>query len=179
MWQLPVGRGQRFLNNAPRPVQAVLGNWQLYFITFFGSSLFYSPSFSGTNPSNTGVSGGLPDLIGNPVPANGGSYTAWWNEAAFALPAAGRFGNALPYSLEGQPLNVQHLSIVKRFRITDRVSYTATAEASNLLNDPQFYGVQSNISTPGFGAFTSTFGLQTSNEAAAQRQITFSGRIDF
>ncbi len=92
---------------------------------------------------------------------------------------AGRFGDALPYSLEGQPINVQHLSIKKRFKITDKLSYTMTAAISNLLNHPSFYGVQTNTSTAGFGTFTSTYGLQTSNESAAQRQITFMGRFEF
>lgn len=179
VWRLPVGRGERFLGHAPRAIEAVIGNWQLYWITYLGSGLFYSPSFSGTNPSNTGVSGGLPDLVGNPVPESGRSYTGWWSKSAFALPPAGRFGDALPYSLEGQPLNVHHLSIKKRFQITERVSYTLTGAISNLFNHPQFYGVQTNISTAGFGTYTSTFGLQTSNESAAQRQITFQGRIEF
>jgi hypothetical protein len=179
VWRLPVGRGERFLGHAPRVVDAALGNWQLYVISYIGSGLFYSPSFSGTNPSNTGVSGGLPDLVGDPVPESGRSYTGWWNKAAFALPPAGRFGDALPYSLEGQPLMVQHLSVKKKFRITERVSYTFTAAISNLLNHPSFYNVQTNISTAGFGTYTGTFGLQTSNESAAQRQITFQGRIEF
>jgi hypothetical protein len=179
VWRLPVGRGERFLNKAPSVLEAALGNWQLYLITYMGSGLFYTPAFSGTNPSNTGVSGGLPDLVGNPVPASGRSYTGWWDKAAFALPPAGRFGDALPFSLEGQPLNVQHLSIKKKFRITERVSYTFTAAISNLFNHPSFYNVQTNISTAGFGTYTGTFGLQTSNESAAQRQITFQGRIEF
>lgn len=178
IWKLPVGRGERFLSNAPRLVDDALGGWQLYLVSYVGSGLYYSPSFSGTNPSNTGVSGGLPDLVGNPTPKHR-TYSAWWDKAAFAVPAQGRFGNALPYSLEGQAVVSQHLSVVKTLPITDRVNFTFTAAISNLLNHPGMYGIQTNISTPNFGAYTSTYGLQTSNESAAQRQVTFGGRISF
>ncbi|HZY63607.1 MAG TPA: TonB-dependent receptor [Edaphobacter sp.] len=178
IWKLPVGRGQRFLSDIPGPVDAAIGGWQLYFVNYLGSGLYYSPSFSGTNPSNTGISGGLPDLVGDPTPKHR-TYSAWWDKDAFALPAQGRFGNALPYSLKGQWINSQHLSVVKTLPITERLKFTFTAAISNLFNHPAFYGVQTNISTPNFGAYTSTFGLQTSNESAAQRQVTFGGKLSF
>lgn len=178
VWKLPVGHDQRFLSTAPRWVDAGIGGWELYFVTYLGSGLYYSPSFSGSDPSNTGLTSGLPDLVGNPVPAHR-TYSAWWNKNAFAVPALGHLGNARPYSLEGQNLNVQHLSVVKTYPITQRVNFTFTSAISNLFNHPSFYGVQSNISTPNFGKYTSIFGLQTSNESAAQRQITFSGKFSF
>ena len=76
---------------------------------------------------------------------------------------------------EGQGLTVQHLSVVKTYPVTQRVHFTFTAAVSNLFNHPTFYGVQSNFENPQFGKFTSTVGLQTTNESAAQRQITFAG----
>lgn len=178
VWELPFGHHQKFLSHVPNAVDQAIGGWRLYFVTYFASGLFYSPSFSGTNPANTGDSGGLPDQIGDSTP-NHRTYQQWWDKNAFALPQAGRYGNALPFSLEGQGLNVQHLSVIKRFPIKDKVSFVFTGAVSNLFNHPEFYGVQSNISTSNFGAFTSQYGLQTTNESAAQRQISFYGRIEF
>lgn len=178
IWAIPVGRGQRFLGKAPAWVDAGIGNWRLYFASYFASGLYYSPSFSGTNPSNTGLSGGLPDQIGDSTPANR-TYSTWWNKNAFVLPQSGHFGNARPFSLEGQNLIMQHLSVVKSYKITPRVLFTFTTAVSNLFNHPGFNGAQTNISTSNFGAFTSIFGLQTSNESAAQRQITFQGKFSF
>lgn len=177
-WRLPFGRNEQYFRTAPAAVDQAIGGWQLYFVTYFASGLFYSPSFSGTNPANTGDSGGLPDQIGSTTPKHR-TYQQWWDKDAFALPQPGHFGNALPYSLEGQGLNVQHLSVIKRFPIRDRVSFVFTTAISNLLNHPHFYGAQSNISTSNFGAFTSQYGLQTTNESAAQRQVSFYGRIEF
>jgi hypothetical protein len=177
-WRLPFGRKEQYLRHVPPAVDQAIGGWQVYFVTYFASGLFYSPSFSGTNPANTGDSGGLPDLVGDPTPSNR-TYQQWWDKSAFALPQPGRFGNALPYSLEGQGLNVQHLSVIKRFPIGDRASFVFTTAVANLFNHPHFYGVQGNISTSNFGAFTSQYGLQTTNESAAQRQVSFYGRIEF
>ncbi len=180
IWQLPVGTGRRFLANAPKPAEVVLGNWQLFWISYLGTGTYFSPSFSGSSPSNTGVNGGLPDLIGNPNNVPGGrTYNLWFNAAAFAVPPPGRFGDALPYSLIGEPLNVHHLSIAKSFRLTEKLSYTFTAAVSNLFNHPTFTSPLSNISASGVGAFTSTVGVFTSNERAGPRQITFKGRFEF
>ncbi|MDP2999674.1 MAG: TonB-dependent receptor, partial [Bryobacterales bacterium] len=65
IWTLPVGRGRKFLSSVPRVVDHVLGGWQLYWIAFMESGPFFSPSFSGSDPSNTNTSGGLPDRKAN------------------------------------------------------------------------------------------------------------------
>jgi hypothetical protein len=179
IWVLPFGHGRKFLNGAPRQVDFVLGNWQLYWISYVGSGLFFSPAYSGSSPSNTGVNGGLPDLVGDTVPPGGRTYNQWFNPAAYAVPPNGRFGNALPNSLESQPLNVHHLSIAKRFMITEKLSFTMTGAISNLFNHPTFTSPRNNISAAGAGAFTSTVGVFSSNERGGPRQITFKGRFEF
>jgi hypothetical protein len=128
VYTLPVGHGRKFLGSASRRVDLLLGDWQLYFITYYGSGLFFSPAYSGSGPSNTGVTGGLPDILPNVsiVPPGGRTEKQWFNPAAFAVPQAGRFGDALPNSLTAEPLVVQHLSVAKKFRITDRLTYTVT-----------------------------------------------------
>lgn len=45
-WDLPFGKGARFLSKAPRAVDAALGGWRLYWIGFFQSGhYFYSILF--------------------------------------------------------------------------------------------------------------------------------------
>ena len=95
------------------------------------------------------------------------------------MQTAGRFGDALPFSLVGQSLSVHHLSIAKTFRITQKLSYTFTAAASNIFNHSTFNTPVSNISTAGVGAFTSTVGVFGSNERAGPRQIALKGRFEF
>ena len=64
-WALPVGKGQPYLGNANKVVDAVLGGWNLQSIATFASGTYFSPSFTGTNPANTNTSGGLPDCLRN------------------------------------------------------------------------------------------------------------------
>jgi hypothetical protein len=180
VWTIPVGSGQHFLPHLPKFGDLILSNWQLYWISYLGTGTYFSPSFSGSSPSNTGVNGGLPDRIGDPYNVRGGqNYNLWFNPAAFAVPPVGRFGDALPNSLVGQPLNVHHLSIAKSFRITERVTYTFTAAISNLFNHPTFNTPLANISAAGTGSFTSTVGVFGSNERAGPRQIALKARFEF
>lgn len=180
IWNIPAGPGLRYLSHASKPVELILGNWKIYWISYLASGAYFSPSFSGSSPSNTGVNGGLPDLVGDPtnVP-DGRNYKTWFNPAAFAVPPAGRFGNALPNSLTGQPLNTHHVSIAKRFRVTEKLSYTFTAAVSNVFNHPAFNAPPANISVAGVGSFTSTVGVFQSNERAGARQMTLKGRFEF
>ncbi len=180
IWEVPVGTGKRVLSGASKPVNLILGNWQIYWISYLATGQHFSPSFSGSSPSNTGVNGGLPDLVGDPNNVPGGrTDQLWFNPAAFKVPVAGRFGDALPYSLVGQPLNVHHISLAKTFHISERVTYTFTAAVSNLFNHSTFNAPLSNISVAGVGAFTSTVGVFGSNERAGPRQIALKGRFEF
>jgi hypothetical protein len=181
VYTLPVGRGKRFLGTASRRTDLLVGDWQFYFISYYGSGLFFSPAFSGSGPSNTGVTGGLPDTVPNVnvVPSGGRTYQQWFNPAAFTVPQPGRFGDALPNSLTAEPLVVQHLSVAKKVRITEKVTYTLTMAVSNLFNHPFFTAPLNNISVAGTGAFTAVVGVFNSSEKAGPRQVTFKGRFEF
>ncbi len=181
VYTLPVGRGKRFLGTASRRSDLLVGDWQFYFISYYGSGLFFSPAFSGSGPSNTGVTGGLPDTVPNVnvVPSGGRTYQQWFNPAAFTVPQPGRFGDALPNSLTAEPLVVQHLSVAKKVRITEKLTYTLTMAVSNLFNHPFFTAPLNNISVAGTGAFTAVVGVFNSSEKAGPRQVTFKGRFEF
>ena len=135
-WALPFGKQQKFLATAPGIVDAVLGGWTTQFISTFASPTYVSPSYSGSDPSGTNTSGGLPDAITRPYAGFDRTTNKWFNPAAFAVPQKGTFGNASPNSLEGFGIAVQHLSLAKSFRITERLRTTLTGSFSNLFNHP-------------------------------------------
>ncbi len=60
-------------------------------------------------------------------------------------PVVGRFGNATPNALHGDPLDVHHLSVSKEFRLTEKVHMTYTALISNLFNHPHYYNPDGTI----------------------------------
>jgi hypothetical protein len=183
-WSLPFGHGHKFLSSSSAPIQKFVGGWSIYTISYFGSGLWYSPFFPSVDTSNTNTRGGLPDLVGDPNAVPGGkNVDQFFNYAAFAPPKPGHFGNALPFSLQSQHLNVHHLSIVKEFPITERIHFTFTSAISNIFNHPYFYPPGGNISpSSGGNILASAFGqvgVFSSLERAAPRQITFKGGFTF
>lgn len=179
-WNLPFGKGQRFFNSGGGAVERLAGGWSTDVITYLASGVWFSPSFSGADPSNTGTFGGLPDKVGDPNNIPGGrKKNDWFNVAAFAVPQTGHFGNALPNSLEGQHLYLTHLSVIKAVPITERVKFSFVTQISNLFNHPQFLPPGGNISVDGGNQLTSQVGTFDSLEVAKPRQITFQGMFRF
>jgi hypothetical protein len=90
VWELPVGRGKRWLTTGP--ASAILGHWQLNGTLLARSGQPFTPTVGG-DPANLGFNGyARPNLIGDP---NVSDPTAdrWFNPAAFAIPN-NEFGNA-------------------------------------------------------------------------------------
>lgn len=179
-YNLPFGRGQRYMAASSPVLQRVVGGWNIMSLTYLGSGLWFSPSFDGSDPSNTGTFGGLPDRVGNPHQFSGGKQRLQnFNDAAFAVPQPGTFGNALPNSLESQGLYVTHLGIIKAIPITEHVTFNFDTNISNLFNHPEFLAPSGDISVPGGNQYTSQHGTFDSLERAMARQITFKGSITF
>ena len=181
MYTLPVGRGKRFLGNANRVADKVVGGWEMNWISYFQSGQYFSPSFGSSDPSNTNTIGGLPDRIadGN-LPRGERTNKRWFDAAAFRVPAAGTFGNSGVNILEGPGLNVHHLSAIKRFKITERWQFVYQAQISNIINHPNFSFPYANISVP--GQVAQIYQLPAGGdprEKSAGREILMRFRIEF
>src|SRR5262249_44830761 len=129
VYALPFGRGQRFLSNAPAALQYVLGGWQTTWTAVAQSGQYFTPSFTGYDPSGTGTIGGVPDRIGDGNLSSGRSVTRWFDRAAFAVPGCaaanpictqsapiGRFGNSGFNILAGPPIRNLDFGLQKDFR---------------------------------------------------------------
>ena len=104
-----------------------------------GIGQYFSPSFSGADPSNTNTSGGLPDRVadGNLDPGDR-RLDRWFAATAFSRPAAGRFGNSGVNVLQGPGLHNHNISISKRFAIGERLHLEYMTMISNLANHPNY-----------------------------------------
>ena len=174
VWQIPVGKGQKFLSGAPAIVNGILGGWQLYWIGLVESGMYFSPSYSGSSPSNTGVSGGLPNRICNGnLPAGQRSVTNWFNASCFVVPSAGQFGNSGVDVLEGPGNHEENLSLIKAFKLSERLHFTLTGSAENFINHANFAIPAANISSPG------TVGTISAINVNGPRVIELRGRLDF
>ncbi|MGH9658146.1 MAG: hypothetical protein ACRD96_06350, partial [Bryobacteraceae bacterium] len=180
LFEVPVGRGRRFLPNIPGAVNQAIGGWQVAWLAMFQSGQFFSPSFSGRDPSNTNTSGGLPDRICNGnFPPERRSLNLWFDPACFSVPPAGRFGNSGVDVLEGPGLHTHNISITKRFRLTERLRLDYMATISNLLNHRNYEFPGNNISVPGqAGVITAQHG-RFRNERSGARFIDMRLRLEF
>jgi Carboxypeptidase regulatory-like domain/TonB dependent receptor len=179
-YNLPFGKDQRYLSNATGVVKNAATGWVITSINYLGSGEWYSPSFTGSDPSNTGTFGGLPDKVGNPHSFAGGKQTLEaFNDAAYAVPQTGTFGNAQVNSLESQHLYLMHLGILKATPITERINFDFQCQIANLLNHPEFAIPSGIISVPGGNQYTSQLGTFNSLERGQPRQISFRGAFRF
>lgn len=100
-WNLPFGRGHRFLANAPGGVNQAVGGWTLESFTYLASGWLFSPYFCGSvDYPNTNSYCGLPDLIpgtqGN-LAHGKRSYTRFFNTAVLE-PCTPTTGTVCGYS---------------------------------------------------------------------------------
>jgi Carboxypeptidase regulatory-like domain len=174
-WNMPFGHGKKFLGNAPRAVDFALGGWRADWVTIMETGQFFTPSFSGSDPSNTNTSGGRPDRVGaGNLPSGQRTLEHWFDATAFAVPTAGHYGNAAPFMLEGPGLYVHNLSVSKSFKARERINTTFMVAAQNLFNHPTFAPPAANISSAGtVGVITATKGYLGARTVELRLRIQF------
>ena len=167
VWELPVGRGKRFLNHGGL-VDSLAGGWQLTSFFSAQTGLLFSPTFSGVDTSNTQAFGPTPDRIVNGnLPADQRTIDRWFAPAAFAVPPNGRFGNSGRAILIGPSQQLLHLGLFKSFHPTERVAVRVQGTFTNALNHTNFANPNTNISAPGSVATIRSAGAPRSGVLAA------------
>ena len=170
-YELPFGNGRSVLSKASGLVGALVGGWQWNGIIAAQSGFPFTP-LVGFNQSGNGDSR-APDRVnlapGFSGPLVPGTQQRWFNPAAFALPAAGTYGNAGRDILEGPGLLEFDSSLFKSFRIHERAGLQFRAEVFDLLN-------RTNLGLPLITTFTSSGAVSPSAglinyTATSSRQI--------
>ncbi len=139
VYQLPFGKGRAYLNNNTL-LDEIVGGWQATGTLVLLTGQPFTVSMK-TNNSYAQAGQWYPNLIGNPKLANRGSYhgtNQWINEAAFAQPANGTFGNFRRNTLYGPGLDRVNFSLGKTFAIHEAIGLQIRADANNLFNHPSF-----------------------------------------
>lgn len=176
-WELPIGKGRRFLAGTSPIIDGALGGWQLQTISYFGSGTYFSPYYEDSDTyAITGKGTARPDLVGNPT-LSGDKQTVnqWYNNDAFKRPTNG-FGSAGANILQGQGLNAHHLSLTKQFKFNERWSFTFTSSITNIFNKPHFYNPDGNFEgSLKLGGTVEDF----YPEKQGRRVVSFKGRLNF
>lgn len=155
IYDLPFGRGQRFLSGAGGVADTLLSGWQLAGIVDLMTGLPYSVTFTSTV---LGWPSGRADLVGNPK-VNNPTIQRYFNPDAFAVPAPFTFGNSARNFLFGPAFRNWDLALYKNTVLNEKVRLQFRAEFFNVLNHPNFGNPAGNISVPSqVGRISSTAG---------------------
>ncbi len=178
IWRLPFGHGMPYLSNVSHGVDRVVGGWRIAWVTYLQTGQYFTPSFSGADPSNTNSFGGQPDRIcdGN-LPTGERTIDHWFDTGCFVAPPAGRFGNSGVNVLEGPGLNVHNMTVVKEVALTERTSFDLMWLVSNVFNHPNFLYPSANISVPGSAGVISSVPGSFDAEKAGPRLMEIRVRL--
>ena len=156
LFELPFGREKRFLANVPY-LRGMLGNWQVNGSWNLASGLPYTARVLGSfTDVNRGSNGTLrANATGIFTDLSDPTVAEWFNTAAFAVPAAGQFGNVGRNTLRGPTTSVFNMSLNKVIPFSDGRSLELRAQASNIFNTAQFKSIDTNLNSPSFGRITS------------------------
>jgi hypothetical protein len=185
-YDLPFGKGQRWMGNASTNANRIIGGWQLNQITTLLSGFPFTPQI-GANVSGDGDTRNpdRPNL--NPAftgPVVTGNPNQWFDPNAFSLPAFGTFGNLGRGTFSGPGLTEVDLSVLKNIAVSERISLQFRAEFFNLMNHSNFASPNQTVFTNTGSAvapkyvINPTAGLITSL-ATTPRQIQFGLKLMF
>ena len=161
IYELPFGKGRKFMASAPKAVNAVLGGWAASGLFAYNSGAFLR--FGGA-------------LVSGDPAVDAPTKGRWFNVDAFKpLPAFTRRGNPLQYSnIKGTNTVNLDMTLNKEFPITERVKFEVRIEAYNSTNS--FFG--NNPSTDPNNL--ATFGKILSQRGGVfGRQLQYTGRFYF
>lgn len=175
--ELPFGRGRHFASDISKPLDYVIGGWQLAGTFNWASGrpfTVYSGlnTFSNVNQSFANCNGCTRNM-GTLVERNGTWY--WFSteqEAMFSQPLPGELGNTGRNFFIAPRQFQTDMSLSKKFRFSERYSFDLRVDARNLTNTASF-----GLPTATFNS--SVFGRIRDSVTSFARRIQFSGKFNF
>ena len=163
-YELPFGRQMH------GAAKVLADGWQLMGIHSYTTGTPYT-IHARTDFSNSGGDARPNAVLGVPItPPGGQSRQQWFNPAAFSNPSDGQFGNVGRNTLTG-PSNVTiDFSIFKNFSLSERARIQFRSEFFNLINHPNFGGLNTTYDSTNPGELTT---------AGTSRQVQFALKLLF
>ncbi len=143
IYNLPVGKGRRFLAGIPAAANYVLGGWQISGIATMRTGTPFHVSY--TSALVGFPSSGRADVIGDWHVSNPG-VGGWFNPAAFRAPAPFTLGNVGRNSMWTPGFWNLDTGIMKNFRFHERFDVQLRGEFFNLFNHPNPGAPGANLS---------------------------------
>jgi hypothetical protein len=158
-WEVPLGRGRRFLGDVPRAADYVIGGWQLNFVNTWRTGAPFTPSYQNCN-ADRDAGPCRPDIVGDWEVSDPDQF-GWFATAPAVLsangqvsgpwrrPQRGTFGNLGRNTHTGPNFSQLDFSAFKDFRFTEQMKLQFRAEAFNLLNHTNLGQPNACVDCPG------------------------------
>jgi hypothetical protein len=152
VYNLPFGRGEKFAGDASGVKNALIGGWQVNGIATFQRGFPITIQANDAGGLNDSFGTNRADLVGDPSPGGfSSSQDAWFNTAAFAQPAPGRFGSVGRNTLRGPGINNWDLAFFKNIEFPGNTRLQLRFESFNAFNHTQWSTVETNVASQNFG----------------------------
>jgi hypothetical protein len=153
---VPVGRGRRFLGNSPRPLDLLVGGWQGNAIVSLRTGFPFSIAATDVGFLNENF-GQRADVVGKWFPSGlKKGVNQWFDPSAFAQPVIGAYGDSARNLVRAPGVENVDASVFKNISLYERLTLQTRFEAFNLFNHTNLGGPDNSLSSPTFGAISST-----------------------
>jgi hypothetical protein len=159
--ELPWGEGRKWLTK-PGLAQKAFGDWLLQSSFTVASGTPYTARVLGSFEDVAGGTNGTlrADYNGSAIQIGDRNVKHWFNTAAFTTPAAGTYGNAGRNTIIGPGSWLMSLVMSKSIPLRDSMSLEMRAEADNVLNHPNYSGIDTSLNSPTYGQVISVASMR-------------------
>lgn len=193
VYELPFGRGKAIGSGTPSILNYMISGWQVAGTIRMTSGRPFT-AFSGLftvtqTVGSTANCNGCPRNLGSRVQGDfdnpGSGLRNWWFDAAarglFSQPGPGQQGNTPRNYFIGPSYFETDISVLRKFRLTERFNFDLRVDARNLTNTPNFAFpstvLPASFSQSGYGS--SLFGRINADVVNNARRMQFSAKLNF
>jgi len=186
-WQLPFGKGQKFLNQG-KLLHYLVGGWELSGVYSIYSGQFLTPQWTGPDPVGAAFSNSRtpiqvtirPDHLRNAnFPAGQRTVNRWFDGTAFAAPQPGNFGTAAKGVIIGPGSNIFNAGLMKTIPLGEHFRLRAELTSTNTFNHPNWANPNTNITAAGQVGVISGVGGVASLDQSGPRGLRSGLRLEW
>ena len=190
VYDLPFGRGQRWMSSAPKALDLVAGGWRLSGAAYLQTGHFLTPLIRVPDPTGTSFTTGRnrpnisirPDYLRN-TNLDSPTTARWFDSTSFAAPPVGRFGNSGVGVLIGPNQMLWHTGMYKyvRFSENERTpKLRLGVQITNILNHTNYGAPNTQLADPFVGTISGTGGYGgVLGDGSGMREAEVSLRIEW